>query len=367
VTQAAGTRKPHPPAAPLSGMKVVDFSEAVPGPFFTRCLLDLGATVTKIERPARDVAHNLQPAVYQALNGGKTVHLLDLKQDADKAKALDIALESDVLVDGFRPGVMDRLGLGYREISRHRPEIIYVSLTGYGQDGPYASAPGHDLNYLAVSGLLALSGEISPGNATGAPVGDLASSMYAIAATLAAFIQRMTTGTGQHLDVSITDCLTHWMNTVTPNLRANGRTTIAECRAAALTKPAYGAFKTADDEWIAIAAVEDKFWHSLVTALDLDVHDIPTGRRAERIAASERINDEISRAVARLPAQESLDLLQAADVPVSRVVSPVEVADTANARARDLFEERNGVTAARFPVCLPGLGRDKPGIIEEAG
>ncbi|MGQ4600675.1 CoA transferase [Nocardia sp. R6R-6] len=339
---------------PLAGLRVVDFSEAVPGPFFTHCLADLGADVTKVERPQRDITFNLQPAVWHALNGAKSVHILDLKNEDDKNKALELIEAADVMVEGFRPGVMDRLGLGYAELADRRPDLIYVSLSGFGQEGPYADVPGHDLNYLAASGLLAISGDRVPANAVGAPIGDLASSMYAVTATLAAYVQRQTTGRGQHLDVSIADCLTHWMNTVAPNLRARGRATVDESRALTLAKPAYGAFETAEGDWIAVAALEDKFWRALADELGLDA-DLLTATRAERTAASSEINDMIGAAVALLGTAEVLRRLRDRDVPVALVESPVTVAAAENSRVRGLFEERSGTIVARFPVRLAGL------------
>lgn len=345
--------------APLAGLRVVDFSEAVPGPFFTRCLADLGASVVKVERPARDVTFTLQPAVWSALNDGKSIEVLDLKSEAGAARARELALAADVLVEGFRPGVMTRLGLGYEDLSSASPGLIYASLSGFGQTGPLAALPGHDLTYLAASGLLAVSGEQAPANAVGAPVGDLASSMYAVTATLAAVIQRSRTGRGQHLDVAIADCLVHWMNTVTPNLHARGRSTVEEARQLVLTKPAYGVFPTADGAWVAVAALEDKFWDALADELALTL-DVPTRTRADRVAAAPAIATAIATAIAELEAEEVLGRLEARDVPIARVESPTAVPATAHARARGLFGAGGDEVVARFPVPLEGVGAPTP-------
>src|SRR5436305_1886105 len=132
---------------PLSGIRVLDFTELAPGPFFTQCMLDLGAEVNKIERPPHgDMARRLSPGGHALLNVGKRSLFLDLKDKSQAAQVDELIKESDVLAEGFRPGVMDRLGYGYERVSALNPRIVYVSITGFGQDGPYANLPGHDVN-----------------------------------------------------------------------------------------------------------------------------------------------------------------------------------------------------------------------------
>jgi CoA:oxalate CoA-transferase len=343
--------------APLRGIRVVDFSEMVPGPFLTGLMADLGAEVHKVERPTRDATYLLQRGTYEALNAAKQVHLLDLKDRADVQRATDLVRTADIVVEGFRPGVMNRLGFGFAELSECMPGLIYVSMTGFGQSGPFANTPGHDINYLAVSGLLAVSGDIrsGPANAVGLPIADLASSMYALSATLAALIQRGATGAGQHLDVSITDCLTHWMNLVIGQFAGQDTPSLEQIRTALLRKPAYGVFPTSDDQWVAIAASEEKFWNQLVAALDLDVTGIACATRADRLESCAGINERIAVATAMRTSSDLVALLTQADVPATELVSPLELGDSVHATARKLMVASDVGPLVRFPVRVIGM------------
>lgn len=337
---------------PLAGVKVVDFSELAPGPFLTRCLRDLGAEVDKVERPSRDGAFSTHPGTYQVLNNGKRIHVLDLKQPAGLEAAEALVAEADVLVEGFRPGVMQRLGLGFDKLSARHPGLVYVSISGFGQHGTLAKVPGHDLNYLAASGLLSLMGGLDgpPSLGVGLPIGDLLGSMYALSATLTALLHRKETGRGQYLDVSITDCLMHGMNLVLGQLQADKRGSLRECREAVFTRPAYGVFETSDGDFVSIAALEDHFWQRLVTALNLDVSDLGLQTRADRVRATREINARIAEAVRSWDSKSLVEALEAADVPVMRVAGPLELADSVQARDRGLFTSTGDLKYVRFPV-----------------
>jgi CoA:oxalate CoA-transferase len=342
--------------APLSGLRVADFSVAMPGPFLTRCLVDLGAEVTKVEPTGGDIAERFIPGTYNVLTHGKAVRRVDLKTKVGLDFAMSLVRAADILVEGFRPGVMDRLGLGYGAVSAVNPRIVYVSISGFGQEGPLSDVPGHDINYLASSGFLALCGDpaLEPREGTGAPVGDLAGAMYALASTMAALLQRGSEGHGQHLDVSITDCLMHWMNTRLGQFQLEGLRTISECRASIVASPAYGVFRTADGEWVAIGAFEDKFWYALVDALKIDVSGVQCDSRADRIASAAEINDLIADAVARRSVDNLCADLQAVDVPATHVMAPLAAVASAHARARKLQKVTNDLSYVRFPVQISG-------------
>jgi crotonobetainyl-CoA:carnitine CoA-transferase CaiB-like acyl-CoA transferase len=174
---------------PLEGVRIVDFSELLPGPFMTQNLCELGAEVIKIERPPHgDSARRMAPGLFEAVNRGKQSRVLDLKQPAGRERAIALISQADILVETYRPGVMSRLGLGYEAMKVLNPRLIYASLTGYGQSGPMAALPGHDLNYLAVGGAIALSGHgaSTPAHAFGLPAADLCGAMYGFSAILAA-------------------------------------------------------------------------------------------------------------------------------------------------------------------------------------
>lgn len=256
----------------LQGTRVLDLTRNLPGPFATRLLCDLGAEVIKIEPPGGDEARGLPP-LFERLNHGKECVTLDLKQQADCDKLLQRAAEVDVLIEGFRPGVMDDLGLSYERIKAVNPRIVMCSITGYGQNGPWKDRAGHDLNYVAMSGVLDLLRD-----RLGAPIlgnvqwGDVASgSMLGVTHILAALIAAQRTGQGCHLDISMTHGLRNYL-------------VMAESTGAMLAPvlghrpgpgqdllngalPCYNLYETQDKRWLAVGALEHKFWARACAAL----------------------------------------------------------------------------------------------------
>ena len=201
---------------PLNGLKILDFSALLPGPFATMYLADLGAEVFHIESKARpDTVRQMPPFddegqsyIFNYLNRNKQSICLDLKQQSSIDQIYGKILDIDIVVEQFRPGVMQRLGLGYEQLKQINPRMIYCSITGYGQTGPYKDKAGHDLNYMSLSGIAGHSGRFDQGPAAlGIQVADVAGgSMHAVVAILAAVIERQKSGLGQYIDISMTDC-----------------------------------------------------------------------------------------------------------------------------------------------------------------
>lgn len=339
---------------PLAGVSVLDFSELAPGPFMTQCLAEMGASVTKIERPQGDQARTLQPGGFKVLNVGKTSKRVDLKDAAAAEEIFQLATQADILVEGFRPGVMARLGLGYERLRAANPALIYVSITGFGQTGPFADRGGHDINYMAMAGVTALSGgaDQPPKDAIGLPVSDFCGSLYALSATLAALLQVRSTGQGQQLDVSIVDCLTHWMNPRLGHFQYAHIDSLEAQRRDVFNKPGYGVFATADRSFVAIASLEDAFWQRLIRALPIALAGIEHSTHAQRSKHAAEINSRLAAVVASLPADEVVARLTAADVPVSKMITPGELPRSPHAVARQLFADVDGLSYARFPVQL---------------
>ncbi|MET0499251.1 MAG: CaiB/BaiF CoA-transferase family protein [Steroidobacteraceae bacterium] len=342
---------------PLAGVAVLDFSELAPGPFMTQYLADLGATVTKIERPPHgDSARTLQPGGFRVMNLGKTSRFVDLQDPLQKAAIVELAATAQLLVEGFRPGVMKRLGLDYEALRESNPALVYVSITGYGQAGALASRPGHDINYLATSGITSLAGGSGqpPKDAMGVPMGDFCASLYAVSTALAALMQARATGRGQHLDVSIVDCLMHWMNVRLGHFQHAGIEGLAAQRDDVFNKPAYGIFATRDHAYVAIAALENHFWERLREALQLELGDIDQDTHAKRLLHAAQINAVIAAAVSVLTADDIVERLTLADVPASRVVEPDELLDSTHAIGRDLVGTAGDLRYVRFPVKMQG-------------
>ncbi|AYL34100.1 CaiB/BaiF CoA transferase family protein [Streptomyces sp. PDY-4] len=266
-------------ALPLDGIKVLDLSTLLPGPLATLMLAEAGADVVKLERPGRgDEMRTYDPkfgeasANYAVLNRGKRAYGVDFKDPAQRDRVLELAAEADVVMEQFRPGVADRLGLGHDAVRAVNPDVVYCSITGYGPTGPHAQRAGHDLNYLAESGLL---GVVT--DSTGAPglpvtvLADIAAGTYpAVVNILLALRQRDRAGEGTHLQVSMTH-----------NLQVLGYGYFAAHQAGAgwpkpgaeqLTggSPRYHVYPTSDGRHIACAALEQKFWERLVQLVGLD-------------------------------------------------------------------------------------------------
>jgi CoA:oxalate CoA-transferase len=347
-----------PSPAPLAGIRVADFSELLPGPFLTQSLVELGAEVLKIERPPHgDPVRRTSPGLFGAVNRGKRSIVIDLKAEAGRLDALAVVDDCDVLVEGFRPGVMQRLGLGYETLAARNGRLIYLSLSGYGQESPLAQVPGHDLNYLAMAGVTSLCGEVDggPAHTFGLPVADLGGAIYGLSAILAALYQREKTGEGQHLDLSMTDCMAHWLNVRRGLFHHAQATELAQQRRMALSRPAYGVFPCRDGT-ITIAALEGHFWSALRTVLGLTPFaGAEFDAIAARTAACAEINEAIAAAVAPMRRDEAVALLLQADVPVAPVLSIEEAAQSEHFRARNLMAATSVGDLTPFPVRLAGM------------
>jgi CoA:oxalate CoA-transferase len=200
-------------SSPLEGIKVLSFGRALAGPFCTMLLCDLGAEVMKVEEPGRgDLARLIGPHVqgissyFLSINRGQKSLTLDLQKGEAKNIVLELTQKSDILIENFRPGVMDRLGLGYAKMAEHNPKIIYASISGFGQKGPYASKPAYDMVAQGMGGAVSITGEPGrPPVRVGFSIGDIGSALFASTAILAALHERERSGKGQYIDVAMLD------------------------------------------------------------------------------------------------------------------------------------------------------------------
>lgn len=263
---------------PLDGITVLDFSTLLPGPMATLILAEAGATVIKIERPGSgDEMRSYRPRLgpdsvnFALLNRGKRSIAIDLKAPDAVGRLAPLIGTADVLVEQFRPGVMDRLGLGYDALKPLNPRLIYCAITGYGQMGPRAQVAGHDLNYLADAGMLTLAA-----GADGAPVippaliADLAGGAYpAVINILLALQRRAVTGEGCRLDISMSDNLFPLLYWAMGNGLAAGRWPRPGGEHVTGGSPRYQIYRTADDRFVAAAPLEQRFWENFCAAIGL--------------------------------------------------------------------------------------------------
>ena len=262
-------------SGPLSSLKVLDFSTLLPGPFASLLLADMGAEVLRIESPTRvDLTRILPPHVdgvsasHAYLNRNKRCISLDLKSPAAVEVVKKLVAEYDIVLEQFRPGVMDKLGVGYEALKAINPKLIYVSITGYGQTGPYKDRAGHDINYLALAGLASHTGRAESGPLPlGMQVADIAGgSLHGVVGLLAAVVQRQVTGQGQMVDVSMTDCAFSLNAMAGAAYLAAGEEPGMEGNA--LNGGSfYDYYRTRDGQWFSVGSLEPQFMLQLCTAL----------------------------------------------------------------------------------------------------
>ncbi|MEX2458102.1 MAG: CaiB/BaiF CoA-transferase family protein [Actinomycetota bacterium] len=249
----------------LSGRLVVDLSVTAPGPYCTSLLARMGARVVKFEPPEGDPARRF-PTVHDALNRGKESVVVDLDRPEDVAMVRRAAARADVFVEGWRPGVAERRGLGATELLAGNPALVYCSISGYGAEGPLRDRPGHDVNFVAASGLATAMFRHREPQALGAPLADLAGGTFGALCVLGALIEATTTGRGRHLEVSLAGSLRDWVD-------AMGGAATLSTPSILDTVPHYGVFRTRDGHHLSLGSVyEDDFWRELCGVLGLDEH-----------------------------------------------------------------------------------------------
>ena len=260
----------------LKGVRVLDLSLFLPGPHLTMTMADHGADVIKIEppsgEPVRDVGYKSGDGIsvwFRNTHRGKRSVVLDLKSEAGRAALLKLAETADVFVEAFRPGVVDRLGVGYETLSALNPGIVYVSISAFGQTGPETKRPAHDLAIQALAGTasLNLDGDGAPVN-PGMPVADMAASLTALSAILMALLRREKTGKGDYIDMSMQDAAMAWLPNVTGPVFAEDRAPDVKNERSFGGYAFFRPYRTSDGKHIALGGVEHKFVEALLTALD---------------------------------------------------------------------------------------------------
>ncbi|WP_420715061.1 CaiB/BaiF CoA transferase family protein [Corallococcus sp. bb12-1] len=379
-----------PMSSPLAGLRVLDLSRLLPGPYATLVLADLGATVDKVEDPdVGDATRHMPPqrdgegALFYGLHRNKRSLALNLKTPEGRDALLRLVAQYDVLVESFRPGVMDKLGVGEAVLRAKNPRLIYCAISGYGQTGPDRLKAGHDLNYAARAGLLGYGGEPDGAPAfPGVQVADIGGgSLFALVGILAALHERERTGVGRFVDVSMTDGALAFLHLhLAARLFTGAEGTPLTRGREALNGgyPSYGLYRTADNRWLAVGALEPKFFGALAAKLGrpelLDDAYVP-GEPGERVKA------ELKRIFESQPLAHWRELLAGADLCVEPVAEGDEVLSDAQLRARGLFVETEDaqrgirVTHLLTPLRMgevplrppPALGQHSRAILEAAG
>ena len=338
----------------LTGIRVLDLTRLLPGAFCTMLLADQGADVIKVEEPGNGDYMRWYPplidgqsAVFNSLNRNKRALTLNLKAEAGRELFKALAATAAVVVEGNRPGVMARLGLGWSVLQRIKPDLVLCSITGYGQDGPFAQRAGHDLNYMATAGALSLNslpgGSPHPLAVQVADIG--AGGVGAAAAILAALVGVARGEPGQHLDVSMTDGALSWLAMPVAEAFAGGEQPAGGRTRLTGRYPCYRVYECSDGRFLSVGALEPKFWSALVSALERpDLLDRHFDDRPEAHAELEQVFSTRSR-------DEWAELLDGLDVCVEPVLEVGEVEAHRQVAARRLL--RHGPSGAEVGPAVP--------------
>ena len=336
----------------LEGIKVLDFCRNAPGMFCTTVLADLGAEVLMIERPmdeARSAYEKLvagiegedderRHAAFNALQRNKRSIALNLKESEAQQIFHKLAETADVVVEGFRPGVMDRLGAGYEKVRSINPRAVYCSVSGYGQDGPYSQMAGHDINYISFAGALGLIGErngrpIIPLNL----IADYAGGgLCGAVGILAALMAREKTGTGQYVDIAMSEGVLYMLSGLVSDVLSRGISAERGGNRLNGGAPYYNVYRTKDDKYFSIAAIEPWFWENLCRALDRE--DLLLHQEAQGTKKIE-VEQALSEAFMTKTREEWFETLKDANISVGKVYSLQEALDDPHAQQRGMVLE----------------------------
>jgi CoA:oxalate CoA-transferase len=333
-------------ARPLTGVRVLDFSRVLAGPYCTALLADLGADVIKVEPPAGDDYRHVGPfvdgesALFLSVNRGKRSIALDLGRPADLAIAQALAARSDVVVENFRPGVADRLAIGWKDLSRINPKLVYASISGFGQDGALAARPAYDIILQAMSGIMSVTGAPDgPPMLVGESIADVVAGLFGSWSILAALLERQRTGIGRHVDLAMLDAMVAVQPLVVARYLASGEAPRRVGNRHALSAP-FGAFRARDGMFV-LAVLNNKLFATLAGCIGRPelAHDERFATDAGRLAGEAVLRAAIEAWSSALGASEAVAALVGAGVPAAEIQDMAEALTSPHAEQRGLLQE----------------------------
>lgn len=348
----------------LNGIRILDLSQFLPGPFATQMLSDMGADVVKVEPPKGDPMRGLDPITndrgdnpYHALvNAGKRIITLDLKSQAGVDAFTNLVKSADVLMESYRPGVMDRLGFGQDVLREINPRLVHCALSGFGQNGPMRLVGGHDINYVAASGQLGMSGAAEKPHMAYPMVADYAGAMQSVCAILGALVGRGQSGQGAYLDVAMSDCVLAWQSQALTAM-SRGDTLGREQNLLTGGAACYGIYETADNQFISLGALEEVFWKNFCIAVSrLNLIE----RQSEPLPQKDLISD-VAAIFKTKTRDEWDDVLRDVDCCYHPVLEMDEVTGHPQNTARRLIQPQAGLeTEYGLSVLLPFWTNGEP-------
>lgn len=343
---------------PLTGVKVVELAGIGPAPFCAMLFSDMGADVLRVDRTeAVDLGVRVEPR-FNLLNRGRRSAAINLKKPEGVATVKRLVSQADVLIEGFRPGVTERLGLGPEVCFALNPRLVYGRVTGWGREGPLASTAGHDINYIALAGVLAA---IGPKNGPPAPPLNLVAdygggALYLAFGIVCALLEARGSGAGQVVDATMVDCAASLMTSVFSQLAADTWIDARGSNALDGGAPWYSAYEAADGGYVSIGAIEPKFYGELLRLLGLKDEPLPS--QHDR-AGWPRLRERFARVFKTKTRAEWCNILEGSDACFAPILSLHEAVRHPHNRARETFVEVDGVTQ---PGPAPRFSRTKPSI-----
>lgn len=335
---------------PLAGVRVLDFSMFVPGPFCTSILADLGADVIKVEALTGDPGRSYVPVQFRTENRNKRSIAVNLKSPESKNIVERLARQSDVAIEGFRPGVAKRLGIDSESLRKANPRIICCSISGYGQTGPWRERPGHDVNYVAAAGALAFPGQwLKAPSRSSLAIADMGGGAFAAIAVLSSLHERNESGKGAILDLSLFEAAFFWA--------AMRHSLDKDVDPRAHIFPVNDIFETSDGKRLTLGILEEHFWTNFVQVgklLGFDLSSESFSTDAKRRANGDALSATLEKLIKQKTAKEWLDLCNEHDVPVDLCVTPGEAAELVQIEARQGSTALGRERFATFPVFANG-------------
>ncbi|HZW55386.1 MAG TPA: CoA transferase [Nitrososphaerales archaeon] len=344
----------------LEGIKIVDLTEYLSGPYCTMMLADLGADVIKIEEPGRgDGSRQWGPpflggesAYFLSVNRNKRSLALNLKSEQGREVLTKLVSESDVLIENFRPGIAETLGIDYEELRKTNPGLIYCSISGFGQEGPYRNRPSYDIVGQAMSGLMSITGEKDGGPVkVGIAIADICAGMFATIGILAALTARNTTGVGQRIDISLLDGLVSWLSHQAGYYFATAKNPERLGTAHPTIAP-YQAFRASDGFYFVLAVGNDSIWARFCNAVGIDAlaSDSRFVKNSDRVKNREQLVSMLENLFSKKTRAEWLEIINAGGVPCAPILTLSQVFQDPQVLFRQMVEEVSHMKAGKIRV-----------------
>ncbi|PFD45333.1 CoA transferase [Bacillus cereus] len=356
-------------------IKVIDLSRMLPGPYCTMLLGDLGMEIIKVEDIEHgDTTRDTAKPIFNMLNRNKKSIAINLKEEEGKEVLRQLVEEADIFLEGFRPGVLKRLGFGYEQVKEINPQIVYCSLSGFGQTGPYKDRPGHDLNFLALAGMIGIPSQMEmPTTRPATRIADLAGGLMAAFSILAAFMDSQHSKRGQYVDVSMTDVLATWVGLFLPALIKDEKAlSEKECP---LVMPGNDMYESKDRKWLTLGLNEEKFWKKFLQCLQEEFpnRSVEQWRNpVYRIRKKVELHDLIKEMILSKTFSYWERTFNSSDIPWAPVNSAVDVIKDPHLKVRQIFynyfnketgeEELQTRFPALFSTSLPSLQNSAPSL-----